>query len=211
MRSSATTVTLALCVLMLTCGAAALGQDAPDEPLPQGADAPDFEVNTLEGATVRLSDWRGQVVVLNFFISWYRDAGAQLQVMEHLATKYADRGLKLLSVSLDERESGPAVTENFISDQEIAHAVAADPEQEVASSYGVRALPAIFVIGPDGKIAHYHEGYDEGDEANLERMILDALQARVEQTAEAAQEPTQEAAQATEEEQPVCKCFKQKD
>ncbi len=184
----------------------------PEKPLEIGVKAPAFTLTTLEGTEIGLEAWRGHVVVLNYFITWYRDAARHLGVMETLATKYAPQGLRLLSISLDEGQGGPGATHAFISGHNIAHPVATDPEQQVAGQYGVRALPAIFIIDRDGKVAAYHEGYMEGDDAKIEQMIVAALAAGAtdEQPAEAA---TDEAAtdEAPADEEPVCKCFKQSD
>jgi peroxiredoxin len=204
MRRSVSLLAIAGCALGLAWVPAALGQEElPQEPLPEGAEAPDFEIQTLEGAPVKLSEWRGQVVVLNFFMTWYRYASEELKVMESLQTKYADRRLKLLSIALDQGENGPAVAAQFVTDNEIAHAVAADPEQKLSARYGVRPLPAIFVIGPDGKIARYQEGYVEGDAEHLDQMIADTVGAETEE------QPPEEEGPPAEEEEPVCKCFKQ--
>ena len=209
MRASTMTLAVAVCVLMVVSAPAALGQDeALEEPLPEGEVAPDFQIATLEGSPVKLSDWSGQVVVLNFFITWYRDAAGHLKVMEDLGARYADQRLKLLSISLDQGETGPAVTKQFVTDQEIAHAVAADPGQEVSGKYGVRALPATFVIGRDGKIARYQEGYIEGDEVHLEQMITDTLAAGAAEAAAGAEAAAEETPEPAEEE-PVYHCFKQ--
>lgn len=202
---------LAVVSLLLTAAALAAPDDPatplPDKPLEIGVKAPAFTATTLEGTELGLETWRGHVVVLNYFITWYRDAARHLSVMETLATKYAPQGLRLLSISLDEGQGGPGATQAFISGHNIAHPVATDPQQQIAGQYGVRALPAIFVIDREGKIAGYHEGYMEGDDAKIEQMIVAALGASA--TDDQSAEVTTEEAPADEE--PVCKCFKQSD
>ena len=192
-------------LLLIFVALPAPAQEPPEEPLPVGATAPDFSVATLEGNQVSLSGWRGHVVVLNYFITWYRDAARHLGVMESLATKYSPQGLRLLSISLDEGQSGRDATAAFITERNIAHPVVADPDQAIASRYGVRALPAIFIIDAQGRIARYHEGYMEGDETWIESMISEVLAAA----------PAGETATAPEEtpadQEPVCHCFKQQE
>jgi len=203
-RSALLAAVLALAVLCLPGPRA---DDLPEDPLPVGARAPDFTIPTLEGGEVKLSSWQGHVVVLNYFITWYRDAARHLGLMEQLATRYSPRGVRMLSISLDEGDVGRDATRTFVAEHEIAHAVAADPQQQVSGTYGVRALPAIFVIGADGKIAAYHEGYMEGDDERIESIIVSALDT---QTSEVSGTETGEEEDAGDEE-PVCNCFKQKD
>lgn len=204
---------LSACVLVLVWAPAALAQEIAAAPLAVGVVAPHFEANTLEGAPVKLSDWYGRVVALNFFMTSYKGTAAHLQVMETLATKYAAAGLKVLSISLQPGETGPATTRSFINEQDIAHPVAADPDQKIARIYGVYVpLPAIFVIGRDGKIASYQEGSVEGAATKLEQAIVAALGTAVPASAEPTEEqpPPEETAEVTPEEEPVCHCFKEK-
>ncbi len=220
-------VLASMLILMPTPAPAQTG--ATRIPLTAGAVAPDFTASTLEGATISLAEMRGKVVVLNFFITWYRDAAEHLHVMEDLNSRLAEQGMRLVSISLDAGERGLADVRALLRDEEIAHPVISDPQQVVAALYGVRALPAIFIIGRDGVIVHYHEGYTEGDAERLGALIAAAL--AVEPTpvatatteppvetevavepapmpeAAAAPEPTPEATTAPE---PVCKCFRQK-
>ena len=202
---------LAVVSLLLTAAVLTAADDPvtplPDKPLEIGVKAPAFTITTLEGAELGLEAWRGHVVVLNYFITWYRDAARHLDVMETLATRHGPQGLRLLSISLDEGQGGPGATQTFISGHNIAHPVATDPQQQVAGQYGVRALPAIFVIDREGKVFGYHEGYMEGDDAKIEQMIVAALGGNA--TDEAPAEAATDEAPADAE--PVCKCFKQSD
>ncbi len=205
---------LTACALMLVWAPTAFAQDVAEAPLAVGVVAPHFEIKTLEGTPVKLSDWHGKVVVLDFFMTSYKGTAAHLQVTETLATKYAAAGLKVLSISLQPGETGPAMTKSFVDEHEIAHPVAADPAQKIARIYGVYVpLPAVFVIGRDGKITFYQEGSKEGAATKLEQAIATALGTAVPAGTETAEEqpPPEETAEATAEEEPVCHCFKQKE
>ncbi len=202
--------TFALVVLLVITVPALHADEEVRQPLKPGVVAPDFTATTLDGVTLRLADWRGKVVVLNYFITWYRDAAKHLKMMEDLNTAFSERGMRLVSISLDEGSSGLDEVRTLIREEGIAHPVIVDPEQHIAAAYGVRALPAIFVIGRDGIIVYYHEGYTEGDEERLGEVIAAALNIEGEQAeAAAASETETETAAATEEsEEPVCKCFR---
>ncbi len=189
---------------VLIAATAAVAQEADTrQPLQPGVAAPDFTATTLEGVPLQLEQWDGKVVALNFFITWYRDAADHLDMMEELQDVYAQEGMRLLSISLDEGTRGREQVEELIREEEVAHPVVLDPDQKIAADYGVRALPAIFVIGRDGKIAYYQEGYTEGDERRLSAAIASALGVEC----PAPEDPeTEEETDVTEE--PVCDCFR---
>ena len=191
-------------VCISTAGAAA-GDDG-DLPLSPGTEAPGFIATTLEGIPVSLEQWEGRVVVLNYFITWYRDAGEHLRMMEALQTAYSQEGMRLVSISLDEGERAMDEAGELVRKHEIAHPVILDPEHQIAGSYGVRALPAIFVIDRSGNIAHYHEGYTEGDARRLSRAIAAALE--VEEAIMDVEETEVVEVAPEEPEKPVCNCFR---
>jgi len=205
---------VAVILALLVVGPAAWTQDeAVRQPLAPGVAAPDFTANTLDGATIKLTDWRGKVVLLNFFVTWYRDAAQHLKMLEDLSTAFSEQGMRLVSSSLDEGQVGLDAVRAVIADQGIAHPVIMDPAQQIAAPYGVRILPAIFIIGRDGVITNYHEGYAEGDDERLGELIAAALQVGAEAEpsteAQAEAEPAAEPEEPAQPEEPVCKCFRQ--
>lgn len=203
-----TTFPALIALLCLLTVAAAQEEDVP-EPLSPGTEAPTFTATTLEDATIDLSEWHGRVAVLNYFITWYRDAGRHLSMMEELADRYSGEGMRLVSISLDEGPRGAEDVRRLVREQELAHPVVLDPEQEICGLYHVRALPAIFVIGRDGKIAYYHEGYAEGDARRLEKAITAALGVELPEPEEE-QEQAEAEDEPEEPEEPVCHCFRRK-
>jgi len=223
-------------MLMLTLSPAWAQTGETRVPLTAGTVAPDFIATTLEAATVSLAEMHGKAVVLNFFITWYRDAAEHLHMMEDLNSAFGEQGMRLVSVSLDAGERGLEDVRTLIRDEEIAHPIVSDPQQVVAALYGVRALPAIFIIGRDGVIAHYHEGYTEGDDERLGALIAAALAAEsppetvvaagapaegtapteptagVEPAAEPEPTPAAQPSTGVEEpSEPVCKCFRREE
>jgi len=132
---------VAVILALLVVGPAAWTQDeAVRQPLAPGVAAPDFTANTLDGATIKLTDWRGKVVLLNFFVTWYRDAAQHLKMLEDLSTAFSEQGMRLVSISLDEGQVGLDAVRAVIADQGIAHPVIMDPAQQIAAPYGVRIL-----------------------------------------------------------------------
>ncbi|MFW5866371.1 MAG: TlpA family protein disulfide reductase [Armatimonadota bacterium] len=194
--------------ILIATTLASAQQETQRQPLEPGAQAPDFTAATLEGVPINLEHWEGKVVVLNFFITWYRDAAEHLDMMEDLQTLYSRDGMRLLSISLDEGARGLEQVGALVREKELAHPVVVDADQDIAELYGVRALPAIFVIGRDGRIAYFHEGYTEGDEGRLSQAIAAALGVECPAPPEGEATAEAEVEEAEEPEEPVCNCFR---
>jgi len=109
--------------------------------------AEDFALRTPDGATFRLSDHRGKVVLVNFWATWCPPCREEMPAMERLYRQQKDRGLVLVAVSLD---ADPAVVPPYVKTSGLTFPIAHDPKAEIGNKYGVRALPSSFVIGRDG-------------------------------------------------------------
>ncbi len=121
-----------------------------------GKAAPAFELKDLEGKTVKLSDFKGKVVLLNFWATWCPPCREEIPDLVALQNEYKDKGLVVLGVSLD--QNGPAQVKSFVSRMKINYPVVIGDEK-MAMSYGsIQAIPTTFYIDRAGKIAGMHEG-----------------------------------------------------
>lgn len=115
----------------------------------QGDLAPDFELNTLDGETVKLSDFRGQKVMLNFWASWCGPCRAEMPDMQKFHEN--NEGV-ILAVNLLETETSSTNVDNFIEEFGITFPVLSDEETVVANIYKAHALPTSYLIDTEGKI-----------------------------------------------------------
>ncbi|MEK6609042.1 MAG: TlpA disulfide reductase family protein [Myxococcota bacterium] len=153
---------LALCL--------AAGACAETQAVARGG-AADFALRDLEGRTVRLSDYRGKVVLLNFWATWCVPCAAELPHLVRLSDGHAERGLVVLAVSMDGPESVADVG-SHARRYGLTFAVLLDEETRVVGRYNPkRAAPFTVLIGRDGSIASTREGYSAGDEIALEAEI----------------------------------------
>lgn len=111
--------------------------------------ADDFSVAMLDGRTFRLSAQRGKVVFVNFWATWCPPCRAEMPAMERLYARHREAGFVMLAVSVD---ADPAVVKPFVTERRFSFWVGLDPKMEVASAYGVRALPSSFIIDREGKV-----------------------------------------------------------
>lgn len=113
--------------------------------------APDFTLATLAGDSLRLSDLRGQVVLLNFWATWCAPCVEEIPEFVDLYRELHPEGLAIVGVAIDEQ--GPELVAPFAERFNINYPVALDPGGIVADAYGgVFALPTTYVIDPAGQI-----------------------------------------------------------
>jgi peroxiredoxin len=112
--------------------------------------AEDFNIPTPSGATFKLSEHRGKVVMINFWATWCPPCLEEMPAMERLYRQQKDGGFTLVAVSVD--ADGKKV-EPFVSEHKLTFAIGLDPRMDLANSYAVRALPSSFVVARDGTLA----------------------------------------------------------
>ena len=116
----------------------------------QGVPAPDFVLPSLDGRKVKLSDYRGKAVLLNFWATWCPPCKVEMPWFEDLQKQYAQDGLVVLGVAMDDTE--PATIAKFASDLGVNYEVLLGTDK-VSDDYGdVQYLPTTFYIGRDGTI-----------------------------------------------------------
>ncbi len=121
-----------------------------------GTQAPGFVARTLDGSqTVRLSELRGQVVVLNFWSSWCAECVVEHPALAATWDRYRDDDVVVLGMNFDDAKGAAA---SFASRLGIAYPVLADPSDRTAIAFGVTGPPETFLIAPDGTIAGKHIG-----------------------------------------------------
>jgi peroxiredoxin len=110
--------------------------------------APDFQLESLEGQSVRLSDLRGEVVLLNFWKTTCGPCILEIPLLLQVHEEWQAAGMTLLAVNIG--ESAETVTE-FLQDKEFSSLpVLLDTEQTVAAQYGISSIPCTFLIDQDG-------------------------------------------------------------
>lgn len=120
-----------------------------------GEAAPEFALQGLDGEEVSLSDFRGQVVILDFWASWCSPCRATMPGIEALRVRYQDKGLVVVGVSLDRRaEDATSFLERNGYNELIALWESRSAAQEVARLYGVFGIPHTFVIDRYGIIRY---------------------------------------------------------
>jgi peroxiredoxin len=167
---------------MTPAPAPAAGAAAAPEPpatLGAGAMAPDFAARTVDGGTVRLSDLRGKVVILDFWAPWCGPCIAAFPHVQSLAAKYQDQGVVVLAAGTSDTianfESWIPKNRERYPDIRFAYDPAERRPERVSSAlYGVRGIPSQFVIDRDGKITALVVGFGGEDDKRTEAALARA-------------------------------------
>ena len=155
------TITLALASLL---GGSALAVEV-------GQAAPDFD---LPGrlAAVKLSDYKGKTVYLDFWASWCGPCKQSFPWMNEMQTRYSDQGLRVVGINVDQKTDD---AKNFLKDTPASFDVAFDASGKTPKTYAIKGMPTSVLIGPDGKVLSVHSGFKDEQRAELEAQIKHAL------------------------------------
>lgn len=119
---------------------------------PQAGPAPDFTLTTLDGETIRLSDLRGQVVVINFWASWCGPCRVEAPALQTVYERYRDRGVEFLGVAWTDTERGARA---FIAEFNQTYPNGLDLGTKLAELYRIQGVPETFIVNPDGQIVQF--------------------------------------------------------
>jgi len=126
-----------------------------------GQAAPDFALRTLEQSNLRLSEFRGQVVLINFWASWCGACRQAMPAFNEIQEKYQHAGFVMLSINLDD-EAHRAL--HMAQSLKIRFPVLLDNQKAVSRLYQLDTMPLTVLIDREGTVRFVHAGYNAGDE-----------------------------------------------
>jgi thiol-disulfide isomerase/thioredoxin len=134
----------------------------PSSGVKVGSVAPDVSLKTLDGKTVSLSQYRGRVVMLNFWATWCPPCRAEMPSMERL--NKAMNGLDFVMLAVNVEEDGAQVVTTFLQSNPHSFPVLLDSNAMAQNAYEVFRFPETFIINKDGVILNHILGAREWDE-----------------------------------------------
>ncbi len=120
-----------------------------------GKEAPDFTLETLDGETIRLSDLRGKIVLINFWATWCPPCREEMPALQAAYEKHRDEGFLILGVDLQE---APDTVRAFRDEFGITFPLLLDRDGAVFNLYRIQAIPTSFFVDPQGTIQVLHVG-----------------------------------------------------
>ena len=126
-----------------------------------GKDAPDFVLRALDGRNLRLSEYRGQVVLVNFWARWEGDAREQMRALDRINTTYQRAGLVVLGVSVDEDVRR---AREFADAAAVSYPILFDNGSNIGRDYMLQKMPVTLLVDRAGVVRYSIVGFKRGDE-----------------------------------------------
>ena len=127
----------------------------------EGQKAPDFALKSSTGENLRLSEYRGDVVMINFWATWCGPCRQEMPLLDELYNRYQRVGFNLLGVNIDD-DSRRAM--QMAEELGIDFPVLFDASKEVSRLYEVEAMPVTVLVDREGTVRYVHHGYKPGYE-----------------------------------------------
>jgi peroxiredoxin len=127
-----------------------------------GKPAAAFQLNDLAGSQVSLADFKGKVVLLDFWATWCGPCRQEMPLLEDIYKKYKPMGFTMLGVNV---EPDSKAAEAWLAKQKpVSFPIAFDTESKVSKMYKVAGMPSTVFVDRKGNIRIMHKGYKPGDE-----------------------------------------------
>jgi len=137
-----------------------------------GKPAPDFALKSASGENLRLSEYRGDVVMINFWATWCGPCRQEMPLLDDLYNRYQRVGFRLLGVNIDD-DSRRAM--QMVEELGINFPVLFDEQKVVSKLYDVGAMPVTLLVDREGTVRYVHLGYKPGYEEHYLTQIRSLL------------------------------------
>jgi peroxiredoxin len=123
--------------------------------------APQFALAARGGSEINLAQYKGQVVMLNFWASWCGPCRQEMPLLENIYKKYNKLGFTLLGVNV---EPDSKAADDWLKQTPVSFPILYDKESKVSKMYDVSGMPSTVIIDRKGNVRVLHQGYKPGDE-----------------------------------------------
>ena len=130
--------------------------------------APDFTLKSLSGKNIKLSEYRGSVVMINFWASWCGPCRQEMPALEQLYKRYQDLGFVILGVNTDD---DPSKSRILLKDIKVSFPILYDTSNTIVKTYDVQAMPTTYLVDRNGNLRYVHKGYKPGYEVKYAQQI----------------------------------------
>ena len=123
--------------------------------------APDFTLRSQDGKVVSLAQFKGDVVMINFWASWCGPCRQEMPLLDSIYKQYKDMGFTLLGVNVEPHASSANA---WLKQTPVSYPILYDPHSQVSQLYQVQAMPTTVIVDRRGIVRFVHSGYLPGDE-----------------------------------------------
>ncbi len=156
---------LGLCTALLLASSAQAANEISGK-------APDFTLKTSKGDNLKLSEHRGEVVMINFWASWCAPCRLEMPHLNDLYLRFKDMGFTLLAVNVEEDS---AQAQQMARELKMAFPVLFDTTNKVSKMYDVSAMPSTIIVDRSGNMRFLHRGYQAGYEDEYQQQVRELI------------------------------------
>lgn len=145
--------------------------------LANGSPFPSVAIKTLDGKSVNIQDYTnsGKITVVSFWASWCTPCKRELDAINEVYSEWSDKyGIQLLAITIDDAR-GLSKVPAMVKSKGWEFTVLADSKQELQRALNFQTIPQTFLINKNGEIVYTHNGYNPGDELELEKKIAELV------------------------------------
>lgn len=161
--------------LLSACLVLPLHAAGPAIPASEASPAPGFSLPDRDGAEVSLEQWKGQVVLVNFWATWCGPCRKEMPLLEQIYQRYKGLGFTLLAVNV---EDDSEAAERWLKEVPVSFPVLFDPDNQVSGLYEVLAMPSTVIIDRQGRLRYVHHGYTPGTEDIYQDQVRSLIRER---------------------------------
>jgi thiol-disulfide isomerase/thioredoxin len=134
--------------------------------------APDFTLKSRDGDNLKLSEFRGEVVLINFWASWCGPCRQEMPLLDQLYQRYNPIGFTILGINVEE---DPGQAMKLLKDVPVSFPILFDTENSVSKLYHLTGMPSTMIVDRDGNIRFQHFAYLPGYEKKYEEQIKELI------------------------------------
>lgn len=134
--------------------------------------APDFTLKSNSGKNLKLSEQRGDVVMINFWASWCGPCRQEMPLLDAMYKKYKKLGFTIWGVNIEPDSSS---AKKLLKDIHVSFPILFDTENKVSKSYNVTAMPSTVLVDRNGNLRYLHKGYKPGYENEYRKQVKKLL------------------------------------
>ena len=134
--------------------------------------APDFTLKRVDGRNLRLSEYRGEVVLINFWASWCGPCRQEMPILSDLHERYKSLGFTVLGINVEEDSTD---ARRLLGKMPVSFPVLLDNTSSVSKQYDVVAMPSTVLVDRNGNMRYLHKGYKPGLEEQYLRQVRELI------------------------------------
>jgi len=136
-------------------------------------ETPNFTLKSLKGDNIKLSEHRGEVILLNFWATWCDKCKEGMPVLNDIYLKYRDKGFSVFSINADKDRNKVS---KWLRGMQIAYPILFDDTHETSKQYEVEDMPTTYILDRDGHLRYVHKGYPDGYEDDFQKQVRELME-----------------------------------